>query len=131
MHHQPTPTELEDLPEMPDQERIAYFLSRAIECEEVWGHADPVGWIMREEDGKTILQVWSYRSLAKDCILDADLSAESFSLERFIEILEHAREPIHLEILPMPQRPGALIEAREVLGMFESLIDSGTYFMEG
>lgn len=131
MHHQPTPTELADLPDMPDQERIDYFLTRAIECEEVWGHADAEGWIMHEDDGKTILRVWSYQDLASDCIGDANLSADSLSLERFIEVLEHTEERIHLEILPLPQRPGALLDAREALGMFESLIDSGAYFLEG
>ena len=131
MHFEPTSTELADLPDMADRERIFYFLTRAIECEEVWGHGDGEGWILREEDGKTILRVWSYQNLAQDCIEDPGVEAQSLALERFIEVLERAAEPVHLEILAMPTRPGALIEATEVLGMFESLIDSGTYFLEG
>jgi hypothetical protein len=131
MHFQPTPTELADLPEMPFRERILYFLTRAIECEEVWGHADDEGWILGEEDGKTILRVWSYQVLASDCLEGAGLKPESLALERFIEVLEGAQETIHLEILPMPQRPGALIEAGELLSMLEGMMDSGSYFMEG
>jgi len=131
MHHQPTETELAALPSLPTNERLYYFLTRAIECEEVWGLTDQVGWVMREAEGNTILPVWSYESLAKAYNDDADLHPESTSLERFIEILRHPPEPIYLDILAMPGCPGVLIPADEVLGMFESLIDSGTYFLEG
>ncbi len=131
MHHQPTESELATLPTLPTSERIYYFLTRAIECEEIWGLSDGAGWIMREAEGKTILSVWPYESLARTCNDDPDLYPNSISLERFLEILSHPPEPIHLDILAMPECPGALIAADEVLSMFESLIDSGTYFLEG
>ncbi len=131
MHFHPTPAELAELPKMPYRERILYFLTRAIECEEVWGHADDEGWIMREEGGRTILRVWSYQGLADDCLDGAGLASESLALERFIEVLEGTEERIHLEILPAPHRAGALIEASELLSMLEGMMDSGSYFMEG
>jgi hypothetical protein len=131
MHYQPTTAELAELPAMTDKERTYYFLTRSVECEEIWGHADAEGWLMREDDEKTILPVWPYQSLAQACIKDAELHAQATSLERFIEILSETEETIYLEVLPTLEQRGALISATELLSMFESLIDCGTYFLEG
>ncbi len=133
MHYQPTSTELSDIPGMSDSQRIYYFLTRAIESEEIWGHADAQGWIMRNEDDKTILSVWPYKTLAHDCLPDETLSTQAISLEHFIDTLAQAltQQSIHLEILSLPHQAGAIIEAAELLNMFKSLMESGTYFIEG
>lgn len=131
MHYQPTDTELAHLQVMSSSERIEYFLTRAIECEEIWGHADSEGWVLREDGVKSILPVWSYQNLANASLDRADLHVQATSLEHFIDILSRREEGIFLEILPAPGQAGALISASELLGMFESLMDAGTYFLEG
>jgi hypothetical protein len=113
------------------QERIEYFLTRTMEAEEVWVHADDEGWLMREENNKTILPVWPYENLARGN-LAGEMFVQATSLEHFIDILNHnSNQGIDLDIMPMPEQPTTLISIVEILSMYESLIDSGSYFLEG
>lgn len=113
------------------QERIEYFLTRTIEAEEIWVHADDEGWLMREEDEKTILPVWPYENLAR-ANLGGDMVAQATSLEHFIDILnQNSNRGIDLDMMPLPNQTTVLISIPELLSMYESLIDSGSYFLEG
>ncbi|WP_353570455.1 DUF2750 domain-containing protein [Candidatus Albibeggiatoa sp. nov. BB20] len=112
------------------QERIEYFLTRTMEGEEVWVHADDEGWLMREENEKTILPIWPYENLAQANLAGGESTVQATSLEHFIDILNH-NQAIHLDIMPLPEQPIVLISIVEILSMYESLIDSGSYFLEG
>ncbi|MCV6636246.1 DUF2750 domain-containing protein [Candidatus Albibeggiatoa sp. nov. NOAA] len=113
------------------QERIEYFLTRTMEAEEVWVHADDEGWLMREEDDKTILPVWPYENLARANLIGG-MVAQATSLEHFIDILNYNRNRgIDLDIMPLPDQPIVIAPVTEILSMYESLIDSGSYFLEG
>ena len=113
------------------QERIEYFLTRTIEAEEIWVHADDEGWLMREEDEKTILPVWPYENLAR-ANLEGDMVTQATSLEHFIDILnQNSNQDIDLDIMPLPDQTTVVISIPELLSMYESLIDSGSYFLEG
>lgn len=114
------------------QERIEYFLTRTMEVEEVWVQADDAGWLMREVDDKTILPVWPYENLARVSIAGTEGIAQATSLEHFIAVLnQHANQAIHLDIMPLPDQTPVLMPIAELLNMYESLLDAGTYFLEG
>jgi len=132
MHFQPTASEQASFAHFSGRERLEYFLTRTMEAEEVWGHADEEGWLMREENGKTILSVWPYQNLAQANIATSNTTPQATSLEHFIEILQHnLGQDIHLDIMPLPGQNFVLMTARELLSMYESLMDAGTYFLEG
>jgi hypothetical protein len=133
MRYAPSQQELEEIGTMPAMQRLQYFLTRVIEAEEVWGLADRQGWVMREDGDKTILSIWPYRQCADACIVDPDLQSHATSLDHFVERILHTliAEDIHLEVLPSIGASGALLSAVELQSMFQSLMESGEYFLEG
>ncbi|MBF0471652.1 MAG: DUF2750 domain-containing protein [Gammaproteobacteria bacterium] len=133
MHFQPTDSELSALPTMSDDEKVYYFLTRVMESEEIWGGSEQPHWSLPPESGQNPIPLWPYQSLAAS-FLDpsSPLQPVATSLEHFIELIEQEGDrTIMLEIMPLPQTGGTRIEAKVLLSMFESLIDSGTYFIEG
>jgi len=132
MHFPPTAEQQAAFATLSKQERIDYFLTRTMEAEEVWVHADEQGWLMREEGEKSILPVWPYENIARANIAGSDVTPQATSLEHFIEILNrNVQQPIDLDIMPLPNQPTAFISIAALLSMYESLLDSGTYFLEG
>jgi len=133
MRYEPTGHELNEIAGMVAQQRMHYFLTRTVESEEVWVLADPQGWVMRDDAGKTILSVWPYRQFAEDCADSADLRPHATSLDHFIEsvMLVLVSQGVYIEVLPTRQQGGILIAAAELLEIFEGLVDSGEYYLEG
>lgn len=134
MHHAPTPTELIILAKASNEERLDYFLTRAMESEEVWGLSNESGWVMKEENGTCILPVWSYSALSQSCAQGSwsGHSPDSVSLEHFVyQILATLTEQqIQLEILPSQNQPGFLIKADSLFEIFERKLDAVEYFLE-
>lgn len=133
MRYVPSPRELENVSQMTSQQRLQYFLSRVFEVEEVWGLADNQGWIIQEEGEKVLLRIWPYREFAEACRFESDLRTQAISLDHFYE---HTLEMlidrnICLDILSIPDAQGSIIDASELQGIFNSLMDSGEYFLEG
>ena len=133
MRHQPTQREMSDIDTMTVPERVQYFLTRTLESEEIWGLADTQGWILHEEEGKTILPLWPYRQFASECIDTMDLEAQSTSLDHFVESILHKLvvQEIQVELWPTPRQRGVLLDATELQATFHSLMESGEYFLEG
>ncbi len=132
MHFQPTEAEQGSFAGFSTRERLNYFLTRTMEVEEVWGHADAEGWLMRTEGDKSILAVWPYQNLAQAYITSADGNPQATSLEHFIDILQrNLSQAIYLDIMPLPNQSPVLMSAKELLSLYESLMDAGTYFLEG
>ena len=133
MRYAPTSQELQEIVTMQAPQRLQYFLSRVIEAEEIWGLADPQGWVLREDGDKTILPIWPYRECAEACINEPDLKTHATSLDHFVESILHTliADGIHLDILPSRDTAGALLSAAELQSTFKSLMESGEYFLEG
>ena len=135
MHHAPTSTELNILSKASNEERLDYFLTRAMESEEVWGLSNQSGWVMREEEnGSCILPVWSYSTLSQSCAQGdwASHTPDSVSLEHFVyRILVTLKEQqIQLEVLPSQHQSGLLIKADSLFEIFERKLDAVEYFLE-
>lgn len=115
--------------------RLHYFLSRAIESEEVWGLNNRFGWVMKEADGQSILPVWPYEILATQCAANEwqDYTAGAVSLEHFVYKLLPVmiEQDIKVEILPTQTQSGNLLKAKELAAIFEGMLETGEYYMEG
>lgn len=135
MHLAPTTTEFELLEKASHEERLDYFLTRAMECEEIWGLSNSSGWVIKEEAGIDILPVWSYAVLAESNaqVEWSQYSADAISLEHFVyNILGQLKEQaIRIEILPTLQEAGLIIDAGSLFEIFERKLDTVEYFLEG
>ena len=135
MQFNPTKTELVDLANMDEAGRLQYFLLRAIEAEEIWGLADQQGWVLRETDNQTILQVWPYEQLADDYATahDDTCKPSATSLDHFVHnLLSHmVEQDIDIEILPINQHAGKVVTASELHEVFNGLLETGEYYLEG
>ena len=135
MQFKPTYNESISLSGMDETERMQYFLTRSIETEEVWALSDSQGWILREQDNKTILQLWPYQQLANEY---ATAHQESYfpsatSLDHFVHsLLAHLIEQdIKVELMPVKQSSGINITAQKLNELYESLLEAGDYYLEG
>ena len=135
MHHAPTSAEAKFLLDAGFQEQLDYFLSRAMECEEIWGLSNASGWVMRESGETTCLPVWNYAVMADACAIGelSDYAANSTSLEHFVfDILPQLREmEVDVELLAIPERQGILLTAKALFEIFERKLDAAAYFPEG
>ena len=135
MRYSVNASELLEVESYKPEQRTHYFLTRAIEAEEVWGLSNPSGWVMKNENKTTILPVWPNEQMAARCAGDewCEYTAASVSLEHFVYQLLPAMQAqdIRVELLPTPGRPGSLVNARELAAIFEGLMESGEYYMEG
>jgi hypothetical protein len=124
---------MSDIDTMTGPERVQYFLTRTLESEEIWGLADTQGWVLHEEEGKSILPLWPYRQFANECIDAVSLEAQSTSLDHFVESILHKLvvQEIQVELWPTPRQRGVLLDATELQATFHSLMESGEYFLEG
>ena len=134
MQFNPTQSELNSLADMDGTERLQYFLTRTVEAEEVWALSDDEGWILQEEDGQTVLQVWPYEQLASDCIVNTcTCQPGATSLDHFVYTLldRMIDEDINLEILPIKRKSGIRLTASKLNELYESLLEAGDYYLEG
>jgi hypothetical protein len=135
MHHAPTAAEFNLLENANHEERLDYFLTRAMECEEIWGLSKGAGWIIKEENKIDILPIWSYAVLAQRCAQGewSGYSADTISLEHFVysTLAQLEKQAIQVEILPSPHHAGLLIEAGTLFEIFERKLDTVEYFLEG
>lgn len=134
MHHAPTSAEAELLNDASSDELLQYFLTRAMESEELWGLSNASGWIMREYAGTTYLPVWNYAVMAEACAIGdlSDYAADSTSLEHFVYgILPKLGDmDVGVELLATPERQGILITAEVLFEILERKLDSEVYFPE-
>lgn len=135
MRYAPSASECAAIETMTGPALLEYFITRAAEAEEVWGLGDETGWVMRENDSQTILPVWPYQQFAEACKQGEWRSQlpNAVSLEHFIfNIMKILIEQnIQIEIMPAASRPGHLVAPQYLFKLFESVIDSGEYFLEG
>jgi hypothetical protein len=135
MHHAPTSAETKFLIDSSSEERLDYFLTRAMECEEIWGLSNVSGWLMRDNGGTTTLPVWNYAVMADTCAIGelSGYDADSTSLEHFVYgILPQLRDmDVSVELLATPERQGIQLTAEALFEIFERKIDSESYFPEG
>ncbi|WP_455211094.1 DUF2750 domain-containing protein [Kaarinaea lacus] len=135
MKYRPDAKELSEIESYSRNERLHYFLTRAVESEEVWGLSNQSGWVIREHDNQTILPVWPYQIFAAKCATNEwqDYTAGAVSLEHFVYKLLPVMiaQEIKVEILPSTNQPGNLLDARELSSLFEGMLESGEYYMEG
>lgn len=117
------------------EERLEYFLTRSMECEEVWGLHNESGWVLKEDGDNTILAIWNYDVLAEACAQGkwSGYRPDAISLEHFVyhTLPQLDQQEILVEILPSPQKTGLLIEAGALFEIFERKLDTVEYFIEG
>lgn len=135
MHHAPTAAEAKFLMDASSEERLDYFLNRAMECEEIWGLSNVSGWVMRDYEETTCLPVWNYAVMAEACAIDelSDYAADSTSLEHFVyDILPQLRDmDVEVELLATPERQGILLTAEVLFEIFERKLEAAAYAPEG
>lgn len=135
MRYIPTQNEIIEINEASEDERLHYFLTRTIESEEIWGIGDHNNWLLKEIDDRLILPVWPYERLARECLFsyDEDKIPDAISLEQFVyHVLPTMKQQnINVEVLPTKIQTGKIIVAQEIMSLFESLMDSGEYYLEG
>jgi hypothetical protein len=135
MKYHPSNNELAEIESYSAKERLHYFLTRAIESEEVWGLSNQSGWVMKEQNERTILPVWPYQVMAAKCAENEwqDYVPGAVSLEHFVYKLlpTMISQDIKVEILPTKNHPGTLLNAGELSSLFEGMLESGEYYMEG
>lgn len=135
MRYKPSETEISSLPDMAPAERLSYFLSRALEAEEIWSLGNSAGWELQERDGRTLVPVWPYLEMARMNI-PADttsVSPKATSLDHFYQNIlpMMIEQQIHIDVLCMPDSAGRLIAASDLYAMLESMLESGEYYIEG
>lgn len=135
MRYKPSDNELAEIETQTAEYRFHYFLSRAIESEEIWGLGDAAGWLIKEVDGQTIIPVWPYETLADGCAQQGggNQATIAVSLEQFLYSLLPLmnQQNIQIEILPTAGLPGKLMEAKALAAILEGMMESGEYYMEG
>jgi hypothetical protein len=62
-----------------------------------------------------------------------DYTAGAVSLEHFVYNLLPVmmEQDIHVEVLPTAGKPGKLLDASNLAAIFEGMLESGEYYMEG
>lgn len=134
MHFAPTPAERAHFATMDAEEKRDYFLSRTLETEEIWGLADGSDWLVQMDGNRSVLAVWPYEILAREYADPKDADREppkATALESFLEWLEANQSAMYVDLMPMRDQPATRLSASELLAMYESLMDAGTYFLEG
>lgn len=135
MRYQPSASETLEVESYSAQERLHYFLSRAIEAEEIWGLSNQAGWVMKEDNNITTLPVWPYEIFAANCATSEwqNYSPGAVSLEHFVYKLLPIMigQSIKVELLPTANCPGTLLDAGKLAELFEGMLESGEYYMEG
>lgn len=135
MHFEPTTQEYAALHDMSGMALMEYFIIRVVEVEEVWGLGDETGWVMRESGDQTTLPVWPYEQLAYNCAVGdwRGQVCKSVSLEHFIShILKLLiNNGIQIEIMPNENAQGHIMDPQQLLTLFESVLETGEYYLEG
>lgn len=128
MRYTPTEAEAAALQTMDGTERLHYFITRSMECEEVWSLCDRDGWVARDNG---TMPLWPYRVLAEPHAKDGE-AADAVSLEHFVyHVLPELQEDgIRLEIMP-GEGPGMVLTAAEMFRIFDHKMDEEQYFIEG
>jgi len=135
MQFAPNANEYKAIESMSDFTLLEYFITRVAEVEEVWGLGDDSGWVMREVGSVTSLPVWPYRQLAIENAVGKWKSqvSNAVSMEHFIsKVLKMLIDAnIKVEIMPGRERHGQLMDPQEILQLFEGVIESGEYYIDG
>ena len=135
MRYEPSANESAAIETMAESELLDYFITRAAEAEEVWGLGDDAGWVMREQDDQVTLPVWPYRQFAHACAAgDWETQVtKAVSLEHFLSTILRllVDQDIQVEIMPSASREGQRIHPERLFKLFESVIESGEYTLEG
>ena len=135
MKYQPSIIEKLEVETYSESDRLHFFLTRAIESEEVWGLSNPSGWVMKEDNNRSILPIWPYEIFAANCASNQwqDYAPAAVSLEHFVYNLLPiiTKQEIGVEIFPTTNQSGSLLEASKLAELFEGMLESGEYYMEG
>ena len=135
MRCNPSEEALAEIASMDEEQRLDYFLSRAIECEEVWSLGSDCGWTIREEGEQRVIPVWPSQELADRCACgDCERQrSDPVSLEHFLyRVLAMMQENgILVEVLPLAQRPGKLMPAEALFEALDRSLAGGESLLGG
>lgn len=128
-------SEIEEVIAYDVEQRMDYFLARCIEGEEIWGLSSPDGWAINERDNQYMLPIWPYEQLATSCAGSEwkDYAADAISLDHFINntLLLMQEQNIMAELMPVNEKAGKIISAKQLAAILGSMVESGEYYMEG
>ena len=135
MRYSASESEQAALREMSLEERFHYAVGRIVETEEIWSLGDENGWQILDRGDTQIIPVWPYRHHAVES-MEVDFPATrpiSVSLEHFMYGLlkQCIDNKIMLDINPAPGATGFEINAAQLYEVLESMVESGSYFVEG
>ncbi|WP_167631687.1 DUF2750 domain-containing protein [Mariprofundus ferrooxydans] len=131
MRHEPTAAELLYLDDMDHEQRLHYFITRAMESEEIWRLCDSNGWSVRHDGESLIMPLWPYSGLAQPFAGSGE-TTDAVSLEHFVyhELNDLHASNILMEVLPGKQA-GLRISAAKLFHIFDHKLDEEQYFIEG
>ena len=137
MRYKPYDYEYAAITAMNNEELTDFFLSRIYETEEIWGLKERGSfWMTYNRKGEETLPVFPYKIMAEEaCVNDWEVMipvAESleFFMEKSLPHLIHNKTVI--EVMPGLERKGnIIITASQLFNILETMIDSGTYTMDG
>jgi len=131
MRQAPTASELAQFTQMDVATHLEYFITRCMECEEVWRLCDQDGWVVQQKDGKKIMALWPYAVMAEQWAQPGQ-TPDAVSLEYFIyhEMNALHSNDIMLNLMPIDSSP-LLLSAERLFHILESKMDAEQYFIEG
>ena len=116
-------------------ERLHYFLTRAIEAEEIWSLGNANGWELQQRDGRELVPIWPYLELARINKIQkiSTASPQATSLDHFFQNIlpSMIEQKIDLEVVCMPGTAGRLITATDLYAILEGMLEAGEYYLEG
>ncbi|QIL78373.1 DUF2750 domain-containing protein [Hymenobacter sp. HDW8] len=109
---------LQNILNLPAQERYGYFIRKAVDFEAVWLVKDKEGVVMLGDDsGSQCLPVWPEKAFAEQHITGdwESYLVEEMRLEDFLDWLEELQEErIHIAAFPKEDLQGVVVEAQEM-----------------
>ena len=91
--------------------------------------------MLKEIGDQWVLPVWPYERFAEACAETGcdDNVSDAISLEQFVYhvLPTMIQQDICVEVLPTETKPGKLITAQDLFRVFEGMMESGEYFLEG
>ncbi|MBK7936354.1 MAG: DUF2750 domain-containing protein [Lewinellaceae bacterium] len=124
-----TQRQIEEILAKKPESRYKYFIRTVVAEEEVWGLADPEGWLMLEddEDDTDVLAVFpnpEFAEVFREKGSFEEFQVEALDLYEFLEWLnDFEKEKIKIAVFPTPDFQSAVMSAERLRADFKVEFD--------
>lgn len=110
--------EIEAVSALPRADRVAHFVKRVVDSQQIWGVRDQ-GWVLSgSRDGQEVFQVWPFAEYPKRCCVGewASCTPASIALDEFVDsyLPDLAEKGIALGVFYTPVDNGVLMSGGEL-----------------